>query len=136
MGDPFAEFKARYEGAENINAFQCFEWPTMDNPYFPQAEIARLKDTLDPQTFRAMFTINWDVIPANAVYGDYGEDNIMRGYSFNPDFETYISIDWGWAHPMAVGIYQYDRDNDTVYLFDEIVKVSHDHRPALPKALR
>ena len=118
----FDDFKSHYESAENINAFKCFEWPTMNNPYFPRREISRLKETLDPQTFRAMFTINWDVIPRNAVYSNYTEDNIIRGYQFNSNFETYISIDWGWAHPMACGIYQYDPDNDTVYLFDEIVK--------------
>lgn len=118
----FNEFKNHFEAARNIDSFICFEWPTMENPYFPKSEIDRLKDTLDPQTYRAMFTINWDVIPGNAVYNNYSEDNIIRGYQFNPGLETYISIDWGWAHPMAASIYQYDRKNDLVYLFDEIVK--------------
>ncbi len=33
-----------------------------------------------------------------------------------------MAIDWGWAHNMACGFFQYDKERDTVYLFDEIVQ--------------
>lgn len=116
------DFKQIIESGSDIAKFKCFEWATVDNPYFPRSEIDRLRDTLDPQTFRAMFTINWDVIPKNAVYGEYSEANQIRGYRYNEMLPTYISIDWGWAHPMAVGFFQYDPKRDHVYLFDEIVQ--------------
>jgi hypothetical protein len=99
----------------------CFEWSTADNPFFPKDEIISLKNELDPVTFRQMFTITWDIPGTGLVYGDISQANFIKGYRYNPQLETYIAIDWGWAHPMACLFFQYDRRNDTVYLFDEIV---------------
>lgn len=99
----------------------CYEWSTKDNPYFPQDELETLKNQLDPITFRAMFEINWDTIPKNAVYADFSEDNIIQNYVYDPYLPTYVSIDWGYAHNMAVGFFQVN-NNGTVFLFDEIVQ--------------
>lgn len=100
----------------------CFEWSTADNPYFPKDELQSLKNNLDPRTFRQMYEISWDVTPTNAVYTDLDEGNIIRGHVYDPSLETYCSVDWGFAHPCAVLYFQYDRKNDIVYLFDEIVQ--------------
>lgn len=100
---------------------KCFEWATAQNPYFPKEEIESLKNSLDPRTFRQMFEIDWDITPTNAVYSDFDEANITRGYSYDPALETFVAIDWGFAHPMACLYFQYDRTKDIVYLFDEIV---------------
>lgn len=97
------------------------EWSTADNPYFPQDELESLRNNLDPKTFRQMFEIDWDTVPLSAVYADFDEANVTRGYVYNPKLPTYISIDWGFAHPMACLFFQYDKANDIVYLFDEIV---------------
>jgi phage terminase large subunit len=98
----------------------CYEWCTSDNPYFPQSEIEKLKNKLDPQTFRAMFELNWDITPSTAVYNEFNDDNVMD-IAYNPDLPTYVSIDWGWAHPAAVGFFQYDEKKDIAYMIDEIV---------------
>lgn len=100
----------------------CAEWTTADNPHFPREEIERLKDTLDPETYRQMFELVWDVVPKNAVYADFTEDSIINGYVYKPELPTFVSIDWGYAHNMAVGFFQYDLSNDRVVLFDEIVQ--------------
>ena len=98
---------------------KVWEWKTTDNPYVDKEEIERQKEVLDPTTFRSMYEIVWDTIPINAVYHDFSEDNVMDNYVYNPQLPTYIAIDWGWAHPMAVGFFQVK--GNTVYLFDEIV---------------
>lgn len=100
---------------------ECFEWSTKDNPYFPADELQSLSNNLDPKTFRQMFEIDWDTTPLNAVYADFDAGNVTRGYVYNDKLETFVSIDWGFAHPMACLYFQYDRERDTVYLFDEIV---------------
>lgn len=100
---------------------KCYEWATANNPHFPADEIQNLKETLDPQTFRAMFEIDWDTTPKTAVYSDFSKDNILETYIIKPELETYVVIDWGWAHELACLFFQYDRKTDTVYLFDEIV---------------
>lgn len=99
----------------------CYEWATKYNPHFPQDELETLKQTLDPETFRAMFELNWDTIPKNAVYSDFNESNILDTYTLNPELPTYCSIDWGYAHPMAVLFFQYDPRKDWLYYFDEII---------------
>ena len=102
-------------------SMSVYEWATKNNPYFPQDELEDLRNILDPISFRAMFEINWDTIPKSAVYSDFDESNIMDNYVYDRSLETYVSIDWGWAHPMACVFYQYDRKRDTVFIFDEII---------------
>jgi phage terminase large subunit len=107
---------------EQIDAdFECFEWGTSDNPHYPKEEIEKAKNRLDKQTFSAMFEICWDVIPQNAVYADFSDENIAE-IKYNPELPTFCCVDWGWAHPMACGIFQYDKEKDTVYLIDEKVE--------------
>ena len=101
---------------------KIWEWTTLENPHIDPEEIERQKEFLDPITFRSMYEINWDTIPLNAVYHEFSDDNIMQSYTYNPALPTYVAIDWGWAHPAAVGFFQYDRTKDTVYLFDEIIQ--------------
>ena len=91
----------------------CHEWATADNPHFPKDELEDLKNTLDPETYRMMFTINWD---------RFDESNIMDTYTYNPSLKTYVAIDWGWAHDMACGFFQHDPRTDRVYLFDEVIQ--------------
>jgi len=100
----------------------CFEWKSSDNPYFPTKTLERARSNLDPKTYRAMFEIDWDTIPQSAVYSDLDADNFIKNYKYNPHLHTYISIDWGYAHPMAVLFIQYDPTTDRVFVFDEIVE--------------
>ena len=100
---------------------EVFEWSTADNPYFPKDELEDLKETLDPKTFRQMFTLDWNVAGGALVYDDFEEANIIRGYAYNPNLQTIVSIDWGWTHPVACLFFQYDPRSKIVYLFDEIV---------------
>lgn len=128
--NPKSHWAYKYFVEQKDPDVERYEWATADNPYFPVAEIERLRRTLDPMTFRQMFTIDWDVLPSSAVYGDFSDDNIIDDYHINPNLKIYCSIDWGWNHPMAVLFYQYDEKNDEVYLFDEIVE-SHLTLPGL-----
>lgn len=100
---------------------QIFTWATADNPHFPKDELDRMKDNLDPRTYRQMFTIDWNVPGTALVYDELDEANIVRSFSFNPNFETFCVVDWGWAHNMACLFFQYDPHHDVVYLYDEIV---------------
>lgn len=105
-----------------IDGAEVFEWTTADNTYFPRLELERLKDTLDPRTFRQMFEIDWSVPGTGLVYDDFDDGNLIRSYNYNPNLKTYVAIDWGYAHPMVCLFLQYDHRTDKVYVFDEIVK--------------
>jgi hypothetical protein len=106
--------------SKDPNVF-CIEWTTKDNPHFPKDEIERLRATLDDRTFKAMFEIEWDTIAKNAVYSDWSDENELP-CEYNPELPLYISIDWGWAHPMACLFIQYDPRSDHVYVIDEIIE--------------
>lgn len=108
---------------EQIDAeFECFEWGTADNPHYPPDEIERNKKLLDKQTFSAMYEICWDVIPQNAVYSEFSDDNIIKDLKYNPKLPVFCCVDWGWSHPMACGMFQYDHKSGHVYLIEEIVQ--------------
>lgn len=100
---------------------EIFEWTTADNPYFPHEEIDRLKNTLDPITFRQMFEISWDAQGTNLVYQDFSDANV-GSFKYDPMLETYCVIDWGFTHKMACLYIQYNRATDMVYVIDEIVQ--------------
>ncbi len=120
--NPKLHWAYQYFKASPDKNTSCYEWSTSDNPYFPADEIENLRESLDPTTFRAMFELNWDITPKMAVYHDFDESNIIDSYTYNSKLTTYVSIDWGYAHPMAAGFFQYDHINDVVYQFDEIIR--------------
>lgn len=105
----------KFEGSK------VWQWATADNPHFPKDELRRMKDNLDPRTYRQMFQIDWDTVGSSLVYDEIDQANQIKGYVYNKDLPTYVSIDWGWAHEMACLFFQYDEKRDIVYLFDEIV---------------
>lgn len=118
--NPKSHWVYRHFKQKPIADSEAFEWSTADNPHFPQEELERLKDTLDPQTYKQLFEISWDTQSTAMVYEQFSEANIIRGYRYNPELETSVCVDWGWTHPMSVGYFQYDPKKDIVYLFDEI----------------
>lgn len=119
--NPRAHWSYKYFKGSPDATTSCYEWATADNPHFPKDELEALANTLSPQDFRAMFEINWDLVPKAAVYADFSDSNILPSYSYNKDLPTYVAIDWGWAHPMAALFFQVDWKRRVVYLFDEIV---------------
>ena len=120
--NPKAHWVYKYFKQNPIDGSMAFEWPTAANPHFPRSELERLKDTLDPRTFRQMFEIDWNVPGTALVYDEFSDANLIRGYTYNPNLPIYVVIDWGWAHKMACLFFQYDPVRDMVFLFDEIVK--------------
>lgn len=100
---------------------EYFTWATAENPYFPQAELERLKDTLDARTYKALFELNWDAQGENLVYDDFDDSNVAVS-PYNPLLETSVSIDWGYTHKAVALFLQYDPRNEAVYVIDEIAQ--------------
>lgn len=107
---------------------RIWEWTTAQNPYFPREELDRLKGTLDPRTYRQLFAIDWNVPGTALVYDTFDEANMTRGYAWrdpgeegNEHLETWVAVDWGYAHPMVALFFQLDRKDGTAILFDEII---------------
>lgn len=122
FNNPKAHWAYKYFKENPLDGSLCFEWPTAANPYFPKNEITRLRNTLDPRTFRQMFELDWSVPGSALVYEEFDDANLCRGYVYNPALPTYVVIDWGWNHPMACLFIQHDPILNKVIVFDEIVK--------------
>jgi len=120
--NPKAHWCYKHFKEKPLEGSECFEWSTSDNTYYPREELERLKDTLDPRTYRQMFEIDWSVPGTALVYDEFDEGNLIKAYVYNPKLPTYVVIDWGWTHEMACLFIQYDASTDTVYVFDEIVR--------------
>lgn len=99
---------------------ETFIWRTIDNPYFPQDELDRLKEALDPKTYRALFEIDFNVVPNNLVFDEFDEANIIESPEIKSSYEIAVAIDWGWNHPMSALFCAYDKDSGVVIVFDEI----------------
>ncbi len=120
--NPKRHWTYKYLKENKPDTVDVFEWATSDNPYFPQDELADLKDTLDPRTFRQMFTIDWNTPGSALVYDNFSELNYIKGFVLDPSrHEVSVSIDWGWNHELACLFIAYDVQRDTVTVFDEIV---------------
>jgi len=120
--NPKSHWAYRFFKEKPLSGSEIFEWTTADNPYYPREELERLKDTLDPRTFRQMFEIDWSVPGTALVYDEFDDANLIKGYVYNKNLPTYVAIDWGFAHAMAALFIQYDATRDKIYVFDEIVK--------------
>lgn len=119
--NPKAHWAFKYFKRNPIDGSVCFEWPTAANPHFPKSELERLKDTLDPRTFRQMFEIDWNVPGTALVYDEFSDANLIS-HAYDPNLPTFVAVDWGWAHAMACLFIQYDPHRDRVIVFDEIVR--------------
>lgn len=119
--NPRAHWIYKHFKEKPLEGSEVFEWSTADNPHFPREELLRMQDTLDPRTYRQMFEIDWNVPGTALVYDEFDDANLMR-CAYDPKLPLYVSIDWGWTHPMAALFIQYDRANDRVFVIDEIIK--------------
>lgn len=119
--NPRLHWAYRHFKEKPIRDSACIEWPTISNPFFPRAELERLRETLDERTYKMLFEICWDIAALNMVYEDLTEENHCVNYKYNPMLPTFVAVDWGWTHKLACGFFQYDSYRERVYLFDEIV---------------
>jgi len=119
--NPRLHWAYKYFKQRPMRGSECFEWPTAANPFFPKEELERRKEDLDERTYKMLFEICWDIAALNMVYEDFSEENYCHKYQYNPRLPTFVCVDWGWTHNLAVGFFQYDAYRDRVYLFDEIV---------------
>ncbi len=54
--------------------------------------------------------------------GNYNEGGNLKFLNYRDDLDNYMSIDFGWVHPMSIGCWQYDRNNNKLYRLYEVVE--------------
>ena len=97
----------------------------------PEGYKKKLLHRLDKRTAEIYLQNLWLPISSHVVYedfiaplgkaGKYIEGGNLLEMEYNPTLESYISLDFGWTHPMSIGYWQHDPINDIFYKLYEVV---------------
>jgi PBSX family phage terminase large subunit len=117
MGWLFSDFYQRYrDGDQN---YLVVQFRSVDNPYFPEKEFLRLKQTLDSRLFKRQFEGQFEKMEG-LVYPDFDfhfhvTENIPKDFDF-----VIAGVDWGWEAPTSIGVWGIK--DDVFYRIDEWVE--------------
>lgn len=102
--------------------FKYFHFTSYDNPYLPQEEIIKMKETYPPDRF-AQECLGEFRKKEGLVYKDFSRDkNVIDKLPHNVEIiYTYGGIDWGYNHPCAIITIRKDYDGN-YYITDEWYK--------------
>ena len=97
----------------------------------PTDYIDDMYSSIDSRTAEIYLRGNWVPLLSETVYpdyefpieaGEYVEGGNLKHLKVDPRLESYISIDFGWVHPMSIGCWQWDRERDIFYRLYEVVE--------------
>jgi PBSX family phage terminase large subunit len=75
-----------------------------DNPYFPEAEYERRKQTMDPRTFNAMYNGEFEKMHG-LVYDCFDEDeHTVEPFALPMGTRYFGGVDWGTTHPFVITV--------------------------------
>jgi len=97
----------------------------------PENYIDSMYSTVDKRTADLYLKGYWKPLNTNLVFSDYSfpqddtgnyiEGGNLKRFEYRPELDNYISMDFGWAHDMVMGFWQYDRIKDEHYRLYEYV---------------
>jgi len=98
----------------------------------PKGYINDMLNSVDERTADIYLKGKWIPLLSKLVYpdyefpqdenGEYIEGGNLKYLSVQRNLENYISMDFGWTHPMSIGCWQYDKYNNTFYRLYEVVE--------------
>lgn len=88
--------------------YDCIQFPSIANPYYPKEEYERAKRTLDSRTFKIRYEGLFEKMEG-LVYIDFDDSNIID-YEPKNVIETRYGIDWGFNNPAVVDVFQKNKD--------------------------
>lgn len=94
-----------------------------ENPYFPDEEYERRKQTMDPRRFKMMFGGDWGR-REGIVYDCFDEDENIIEPSELPakQLRVFAGVDWGYTHQFSVFIFAVDPDTMDHYVISNVSK--------------
>lgn len=109
-----------YASRADNESWAQFHWPSSYNPLLTEEDLQAAKDELSDVDYRQEYLAEF-VTKAGMVYQDFGEHNVLRGFSPDPDlFDIYLGMDFGYANPTAVMFMAVEVTTGYVYQFDEV----------------
>ncbi len=94
-------------------------WKSIDNPVFPKDEWEQRKATMNEADFARRYGGEWRQL-SGLVYQDYSYDKcVITQKQYDPDWEYFVGIDWGFTNPTAIVFVGVDPYEGTYYILDE-----------------
>lgn len=94
---------------DSVNLVQA---ASIENPYFNKAYYERKKKTMEPTRFNMLFGGQWGRMEG-LVYKIFDEDaNQMDEEPFPEGTRFFGNIDWGYTHPMHIGLRGITKDGE------------------------
>lgn len=106
-----------------IGYVDFFQFPSIDNPFFPKDEFARQKQMLDPKVFAMKYLGEFERM-AGLVYADL-DDELNYCEPFEPTTREYFivaGIDFGYSNPMGITVRAMHRKEKRDYQTTEFYK--------------
>jgi len=105
-----------------LKDYYVVQFPTLANPNYPREEVARMKATLDPDTYdmryRGLFRKREGII-----YKDFIEErDTVPEFTVPSDWLRLGGIDWGYNDPFVFLDIAVDIKNEMIYFMNEYYK--------------
>ena len=98
----------------------------------PDGYIEDMNASVDARTAEIYLKGNWVPLLSKLVYPDYSfpqdtngkyiQGGNLRFLEVEDHLENYISMDFGWTHPMSIGCWQHDKHQNIFYRLYEVVE--------------
>lgn len=99
--------------------FKTFHFSSWDNPFLPQDEIQRAKETLPPDRFAQEYEATFQKTEG-LVYKEFSRDKNLYDHEVPESYNKYAGVDFGYRNPTAVlDIYF---NGERIYVDDEWYK--------------
>lgn len=115
----FHELFQKGMSKEHKNRFwQAWQFRSIDSPWITHAELAAMKEDMDPRTFRQEVMASFEEM-AGRVYYPFDKNIHVGEYPFNPNLPILIGQDFN-IDPMSSAIFQ-KQPNGEIWAIGEIV---------------
>lgn len=113
-----------------------YQWPSIDNPYFPKAEYERQKLRLDPRVFAMAYNGTFEKMQG-LVYPDLDDKNYENGpiELKSRDYYKVGGIDFGYNNPLGIVLRALHRQKNLDYQFGEYYRRFRDTKQMIKVAL-
>ena len=97
----------------------------------PANYIEEMHDSVDKRTAEIYLDGKWIPMLSKIVYADYSFPKNKSGYieggnleylEVQSNLENFISMDFGWVHPMSIGCWQFNPHTNNYYRLYEVVE--------------
>lgn len=117
---PDSHIKTDFIDNDTKKKYVHYHFTIDDNPYLADNVKDKLKRSFTGIFYDRYIRGLWVAVEGR-VFGSFTDEHILD-FAVSPNWEIYAGLDFGWNDPACIILIGYDRNEDTYYIFDEIVE--------------